>query len=230
MERRDFLKGLAAAGAPAALAQTGDKHISLVIDPSDPVAASAPARWAASELRRALTDRGVAVSQYEALSRAPSKDVAVVAAKSSQGTPESFTLEPGKDASRTVILARGSDPRGLVYALLELADRVRHSGDPMAAIAMRNAVTEQPANTVRSIARLFVSDVHDKPWFHSKEFWPEYLTTLAANRFNRFALAVGIGYDFLREVSDCYLVFAYPFLVDVPGYKVKADLTVPTDR
>ena len=222
MERRDFLKGLAAAGAPAALAQTGGKHASLVIDPSDPVAASAPARWAADELRRALTDHGVAVSQYEALARTPSKDVVVVSARAPRGAAESFTLEPGKDPTRTVTMARGSDSRGLVYALLELADRVRHSSDPVAALAVRQAVTEQPANTVRSIARLFVSDVHDKPWFHSREMWDDYLTMLASNRFNRFAFTVGIGYDFLREVSDCYLVFAYPFLVDVPGYQVKA--------
>ena len=65
MERRDFLKGLAAAGAPTGLAQTGGRHVSLVLDPSDPVAASAPARWAANELRRALTDGGVAVSQVK---------------------------------------------------------------------------------------------------------------------------------------------------------------------
>ena len=43
-----------------------------------------------------------------------------------------------------------------------------------------------------------------------------------ANRFNRFNLSFGIGYDFLREVTDAYLLFAYPFLLDVPGYKVRA--------
>jgi hypothetical protein len=230
MDRRNFLKGLAAAGAPAALAQTGGRHVSLVIDPSDPVAASAPARWAANELRQALTESGVAVSQYEALARAGSKDLVVVSARAPQGPAESFTLEPGKDATRTVSIARGADPRGLVYALLELADRVRHAADPIAALTIQKAITERPANTVRSIARMFVSDVHDKPWFHSQEMWADYLTMLAANRFNRFAFTVGIGYDFLREVTDCYLVFAYPFLVDVPGYHVKAVPLPDTER
>jgi hypothetical protein len=42
------------------------------------------------------------------------------------------------------------------------------------------------------------------------------------NRFNRFQLAFGIGYDFLRDVTDAYFLFPYPFLLDVPGYSVRA--------
>src|SRR5690348_4585787 len=45
---------------------------------------------------------------------------------------------------------------------------------------------------------------------------------LATHRFNRFHLALGIGYDFIRQVTDAYFLFAYPFLLDVPGYKVRA--------
>lgn len=41
---------------------------------------------------------------------------------------------------------------------------------------------------------------------------------IAAQRFNRFSLMLGMGYDFLREVRDSYLHFAYPFLLSVPGY------------
>jgi hypothetical protein len=31
--------------------------------------------------------------------------------------------------------------------------------------------------------------------------WPRYLTMLAAQRFNRFNLSLGIGYDFLQNVT-----------------------------
>ena len=51
-------------------------------------------------------------------------------------------------------------------------------------------IVEQPANRVRSIARLFTSDVEDKPWYNDREMWPQYLTMLAAQRFNRFHLAL----------------------------------------
>ncbi len=63
--------------------------------------------------------------------------------------------------------------------------------------------------------------MEDKPWFNDKEMWPQYLTILATQRFNRFNLALGIGYDFLRNVTDAYFIFAYPFLLPVAGYNVK---------
>jgi len=83
-------------------------------------------------------------------------------------------------------------------------------------------VSERPANAIRSIARTFVSDVEDKSWFQDRAFWSRYLTMLAAQRFNRFHLMLGIGYDFTTGITDCYFHFAYPFLLAVPGYNVRA--------
>jgi hypothetical protein len=81
---------------------------------------------------------------------------------------------------------------------------------------------DRPANAVRSVQRLFTSEVEDKPWFYDREMWPQYLAMLAENRFTRFNLSFGIGYDFLRAVTDAYFLFAYPFLLSVPGYNVRA--------
>src|SRR5439155_3355981 len=136
--------------------------------------------------------------------------------------PEALVLAWGELASRPVLLAGGSDARGLVYALLELADRVAHARTPLAGLDLPHPVSEQPANRIRSVARLFVSEVEDKPWFYDRAFWPPYLSMLAAHRFNRFSLTFGIGYDFLKEVSDSYLHFAYPFLLSIPSYAVHA--------
>src|SRR5208337_4190997 len=83
-------------------------------------------------------------------------------------------------------------------------------------------VSEQPANAVRSIGRAFVSNVEDLPWFNDKNFWTAYLTMLATQRFNRFNLAFGLGYDFTTDIRDGYFHFAYPFLLSVPGYHVRA--------
>jgi hypothetical protein len=80
----------------------------------------------------------------------------------------------------------------------------------------------QAANGIRSVQRLFTSDIEDKPWFHDREMWPRYFAMLAENQFNRFQLSFGIGYDFLRAVTDAYFLFAYPFLLSVPGYNVRA--------
>jgi hypothetical protein len=80
---------------------------------------------------------------------------------------------------------------------------------------------ERPANRVRGIMRLFASEIEDKPWFYDREFWTRYLKMLVSHRFNRFNLALGLGYDFARNIRDAYFYFAYPFLVEVPGYKVR---------
>jgi len=79
-----------------------------------------------------------------------------------------------------------------------------------------------PANRVRSVMRLFSSDVEDKAWFNDSGFWREYFAMLADARFNRFNLALGLGYDFATDLTDTYFYFAYPFLVSVPGYRVRA--------
>lgn len=234
--RRQFLR--TAAGAPA-VAATGTpmamvraRDVGIVIDPADAVASSMAARWAATELERALTERGIATRIYENRTEAAAAHLRIISSGlASPGVlatlnaagvradvvPEALALCQGKEG----VWACGHDARGLTYALLELADRVRHAGDPIASLAVPKQIAERPANTVRSITRLFTSDIEDKPWYNDREMWPAYLSMLAAQRFNRFNLALGIGYDFLTNVTDAYFLFAYPFLLSVPGYSVR---------
>ena len=221
--------------------------VALVRDPADQVAASPPARWAAEQLTRALEQRGVRVAAFEHAGSAPpgarcivlagaNEPVARACLSSANATvpdaAESLALVPGRLAGgESVLLATGRDPRGLVYAILELAERVRTAvGDPLAALRLSGPVIQQPANPIRGVARLFTSDVEDKPWYYDRDFWRRYLSMLATQRFNRIHLAFGIGHDFLRNVIDAYLLFAYPFLVDVPGYDVRVPGLTSSER
>jgi len=240
--RRNFIKlmGIGAASLPL----TGFAHINikaasgvaLITDSTDKVATSAPAQWAIRELIASLNEQGIAVRRYTSIDKSEAGSLCIVAtgAGSSLGTPllkaagahvpataEALALVPGKSATRQVIIAAGHDERGLVYALLELADRVNNGDSSLSALRVSKPVIEQPANKVRGLNRLFVSDVEDKPWYNDREMWPKYLTMLASQRFNRFNLSMGIGYDFLQQVTDAYFLFAYPFLVSVPGYDVR---------
>ena len=144
--------------------------------------------------------------------------------------PEAVGLAWSKVNNRRVLLACGSDTSGLVYALLELADCVSFADDPLAELKGVKRTVERPANSVRSLARCFVSEVEDKPWFYDRAMWPRYLTNLATQRFNRFNLSLGIGYDFLQNVTDSYFLFAYPFLLTVPGYDVRVKNLPDTER
>ena len=225
--RRQFLQTAAVAGVvPAGLRGVAARPVAIVLDPADPVAAAPASRWAAGELSGALTGRGVPARIVDRVAQTDAAALCIVASGNQQGrapsVPEALALGPAKVAGRDVLLATGQDPRGLVYALLDLADRVRNASDPAAALAIQATLAERPANAVRSIKRLFTSEVEDKPWFYDREMWPRYLTMLASTAFNRFNLSFGIGYDFLRDVTDAYFLFAYPFLLSVPGYSVRA--------
>ena len=58
---------------------------------------------------------------------------------------------------------------------------------------------------------------------YDRAFWTDYLDNLVSSRFNRFNFAFGFGYDFPRGVTGDYFHFPYPYLVEVPGYKVRVD-------
>jgi hypothetical protein len=216
----------------------GEKGVSIVADPSDPVVASNPCRWALQELKQALVEQGINIQQFDSLPQTPFNSLCIVAISSEQQQaallkdsvashskqPESLALSPFVKDNRHGLLACG-DSRGLMYALLDLADRVRQSERPVVlknALQQQHASIERPCNSVRSIGRIFCSDIQDKPWFYDREMWPAYFSMLATHRFNRFSLNFGVGYDFLDNVSDAYFLFAYPFLLSVPGYSVRA--------
>jgi hypothetical protein len=105
----------------------------------------------------------------------------------------------------------------------------RHCASGSDAAAAPNDMVP-PANRVRGAMRLFVSETEDKSWFYDRDMWPRYLEMLKVNRFTRFQLALGIGYDFLRDVSDAYFLFAYPFLVNVPGSGVRVKQLSDAER
>jgi hypothetical protein len=241
--RRDFLKTTATATTGVAMAnllpatlsaKDATRGVAIVLNPED--AKQRPAQWAAAELRETLNSRGIRTEIHEELHQAPAGFDCIVAATAASdagnralmatGTslpnvPEAVALARGRMGARGIVLAAGSDARGLVYALLELADRINFAADPLEELSKVQRTLERPANRVRGIARAFVSDVEDQPWFNDREMWPRYLTALATQRFNRFNLSFGIGYDFLRDVTDAYFLFAYPFLLTVPGYAVR---------
>lgn len=238
LQRREFLKqtGLAAGAGFTQLGRAAQEMpVVILIDPSDAVASAGPAKWAAGQLTKALEAKKASARIAErpaadaeaalyVIAAGPTSQLARAALGESVSLPhaaEGLKLAPGRLRSKPATVAAGADVRGLVYALLELADRVNYGTDLVAALKITEAIDEVPANEVRSISRSFVSEAEDKTWYYDKDFWRSYLDTLASQRFNRFNLAYGIGWDFPRNVTGDYFHFAYPYLLDVPGYDVR---------
>lgn len=194
MNRRTFLKraGVAAGVSTAHKLAGVAPGVSLVADSRDPIAGGKASMWAAGELQKRLRERNIQARIYSRISEAPTADRLIIVAgghaEAAQqilgaakvtlpSAPESLCLVPGHLGGRTALLAGGSDERGLVFAVLELADRVRYaSGAPLHALEIQTPVVEKPANAIRSCARLFVSDVEDKSWFYDRGMWADYLS------------------------------------------------------
>ena len=231
--RRDFLKLAGAAGVcglteRAFAADAG--RVCVVVDARDTTASSKPVRWAVEKLRGAIAAKGMGCEVVQSTDAASGSSVCVVVAAPdsalAKGFPrgaslagaESLRLTPGNVVHVPGILVSARDALGYVYGLLELAERVHFSDDPMAALHLDGVLAEHPANVVRSVGRYFCSELEDKPWYYDKQFWSGYLDHLVASRFNRFNFGFGLEYDFPRGVTDDYFHFVYPYLVEVPGY------------
>jgi hypothetical protein len=245
MNRREFLiqTGTAATGFVLGSALSGRAQnappsggrtsgsVTIICDPADPVVSAKPAQWAVDQLRQALVARNFNVQICTRLDEAPLDSLCIVASNGSsaivrdagavpRAEAEVLSIVAGRLGQHETLIASGSDSRGLVYALTELADAVSLATDPWSPLRPALPLLERPANPVRSVMRVFSSDVEDKIWFNDRDFWRAYLSLLAARRFNRFNLAFGLGYDSPVNLRDTYFHFAYPFLVAVPGYSV----------
>jgi hypothetical protein len=232
MQRRAFLKlsgATTAAGLAPQVFSSPVRRVCVVLDP----ASGEPVRWAAGKLQAELLKKGVRCDIASTLEQAKGAGFCILVAR--QGTqltqsfpqggtlsnPESIRLSPVAMSGISAIWVAASGPRGSVYGLLELAERVQYQANPMEALHLSETIEEHPANEVRSVARCFCSEVEDKPWYDDEGFWRKYLDALIASRFNRFNFTFGIAYDFPRGVTGDYFHFPYPYLVDVPGYDVR---------
>lgn len=188
-----------------------------------------PVAWAIGELTAALGRRALpeVISGARVLhvlapgGEPPRADLPRVA--------DAFAILPDADG----LTIWGASPRGTVYALLELADRLVTAEGARDPLALDTAIVEAPIGRTRSLCRYFQSEIEDKAWFYDEEMWREYLTMLVSNRFTRFSLGLGLQYNYPyynRLITDVYFYFAYPFLVDVPGSGVTIDGLTETER
>ncbi len=127
MQRRDFLITGLAAGSLA----RAQKRV-----PLDPLVTEPAVQWAASELQRALEESNLTNIR--------------VGVKQIPGAPESFSLS----RAGSVITAGGADARGAVYALLELADRVRHSPNPACLADQTAGLRDAPQSRPQHLAHV----------------------------------------------------------------------------
>ncbi len=125
--------------------------------------------------------------------------------------PETLVIHKTAIAEKPACLIGGSDDRGLMYALLDVADRVSWSADPADPFAHVRNTAEKPAVTERALSIYTMNRAYWESRFYDEAYWTRYLDTLAANRFN--SLVIIFGYE-----NGGFLAPAYPYFFDVEGF------------
>lgn len=125
--------------------------------------------------------------------------------------PESLVIRRSSSVTAPVILAAGSDARGLMYALLELADRVSCAPSADRPFSLVADLTEQPFTPERALSIYTFNRAWWEKRFYDESYWARYLDLLARNRFN--SLVVIFGYE-----NGGFLAPCYPYFFNVEGF------------
>ena len=125
--------------------------------------------------------------------------------------PESLTIRTLKAQNGSMLILTGADDRGVMYALLDLAERVGWAKDSAEPFSEVHDVTEKPAVLDRSLSVYTMNRAHWESRFYDERYWTRYFDLLASSRFNRFLIV--FGYE-----NGGFLAPPYPYFFDTPEF------------
>ncbi|MHC4742261.1 MAG: hypothetical protein ACYS8Z_10130, partial [Planctomycetota bacterium] len=125
--------------------------------------------------------------------------------------PESLVIRRGVRRGTEGVLVSGADDRGLMYALLDVADRIGWAEDAAKPLSEVRDAEEKPFVPERALSIYTMHQGNFESYFFDEAYWTRYLNMLAANRFNTFALL--FGYE-----NWGYFSPPYPYFFDVEEF------------
>jgi hypothetical protein len=112
---------------------------------------------------------------------------------------------------KPVWVINGSDDRGIMYGLLDVAERIDWITDPTDPFSKVIPMTETPEVSTRAISIYTMNRAYWESRFYDEDYWATYMDMLAKNRFN--SLVVIFGYE-----NGGFLAPCYPYFFDVDGF------------
>ena len=101
--------------------------------------------------------------------------------------PESLVIHKGEWQGKQALLLSGRDDRGLMYALLEVADRIGWKNKALPFSEVQDTV-ESPDVTDRDVITLTMQGAQYEDRLHDENYWIKYFDMLADDRFNAIEL------------------------------------------
>ncbi len=206
------------------LARVGNEYpeISIVIDE----AFEAPASHGLTKLTDALQAKNVTFEKTKSLDEARGDKIIVAGLGFEAGTASNLLKESGHNPPRIqealtifktnwqdkpVWVICGFDDRGLMYALLDVANRIGWSGSGESVLSKVKEKTEKPDVRDRAISVYTFNRSYWESRFYDEAYWERYLDLMADSRLN--SLVVIFGYEI-----DGFVAPAYPYFFDVEGF------------
>ena len=108
-------------------------------------------------------------------------------------------------------IINGFDDRGLMYGILDVAERITWSTDREAPFREVEAITEKPDVNTRAISIYTMNRRYWESRFYDEAQWARYMDMLVQHRFN--SLVIIFGYENAGFLAPCY-----PYFFDVEGF------------
>lgn len=168
------------------------------------------------KLSESLRSNQVAYEVVSEAKDAKNKNILIIeksaSAESSSGKAESFSItkEEEEEAEKNIMMVSGYDKRGLIYALLDIADQIGDQGtqNPLSGL---KETRESPDVKTRAISMYTMNRAYWESRFYDEAYWEKYMDMLVLNRFN--SIVVIFGYE-----NGGFLAPCYPYFFDVDGF------------
>ncbi|MDW5289699.1 hypothetical protein R6X41_12815 [Formosa sp. PL04] len=110
----------------------------------------------------------------------------------------------------------GGDEVGLMYAALDVAQRISWSKNPQNLFEYVNDVSEAPDVKERAVSAGTFHRGYFEKKLHDIKYWETYFDMMAENRLNQFLLIFGYKNNQMKEPN--FMAPAYPNFFNVEGY------------
>ncbi len=179
-----------------------------------------------TKLTNALKAKNISFEKVKSMKEARGKSVIAVGLASGKGAAaqllkagnhtvpelaEALTIRKTNWQNKPAWVISGFDDRGLMYALLDVANRISWSTEGESPMSEVKEITEQPDVSERAVSIYTMNRAYWESRFYDEDYWTQYLDMLAQNRFN--SLVVIFGYE-----NGGFLAPAYPYFFDVEGF------------
>lgn len=212
----------------ATTAIAGDPQLSIVVDE----ARNAPFEHGLLKLMDALKAKNISVEQVSQLKAAHGATIILAGVGRCDNiaslqlsnkthklpqTAEAISIWKTRFHNKSVWVINGFDDRGVMYGLLDVANRIIWA-DKQHPLSKVREITEKPAVAERAVSVYTMNRSYWESRFYDEIYWRRYFDMLAADRFNMFTIIC--GYE-----NGGFLAPPYPYFFDVdeyPGIKMKS--------